>query len=157
MQDIDPDLVVLHPACDAEIAVNWSSVESIAILGGSGEKPLLLSPPLRNRIESECSSGKRVFAEFVGSIGHVYFESPKQTRFDRLVISSADGLAGEPVGSLLDDPCGERIRPYPFTCTKKEPLLAYIISKGHDRIDDDELKHLTEISIFSNTCKKSGE
>ncbi|GAB2692007.1 hypothetical protein ACFQWB_11310 [Paenibacillus thermoaerophilus] len=132
MKTLDPRLIVAKPS--EALAIDWNAVDSIAILGGADAEPLLLPPPLRNRIERECAAGKRVFAEYTGSIGHVYFESPASTRYARLAVVSPDWLPDEPVGALIDDQCGERLRPHAFTCAPVKPLLSYAVAHAHDRM-----------------------
>ena len=78
-----PTLTVIRPSEIPETDLH--AFGAIAILGGVSDKPLLLAARERIAIEAEIRKGKRVFAEYMASIGHVYCESPENTRFQRLV------------------------------------------------------------------------
>nr|WP_027092942.1 hypothetical protein [Cohnella thermotolerans] len=136
MKMLDPRLTIVHPK-DA-LALADHPADAYAILGGTEPYPLLLPPPVRTFIEREIAAGKRVFAEFAGSIGNVYFEAPSSTRYVRLAVASEGWLDGEPRGGLIDDQCGERLRPHAFTCSKKAPLLSYVNVQAHDRTPPNE-------------------
>ncbi len=137
MKQTDSKLLVVRP--DDASTLNFDKIGAIAILGGGGPKPLLLLPPLRKKIEAEILKGKRVFTEFVRSIGDVYFESPTVTRFSRLAVVQDGWLPNESKGALIDDQYGERIRPHIYMCSQEKPLLSFITTHSHDRIRDSEL------------------
>ncbi|WP_438347627.1 hypothetical protein ACP8HI_18380 [Paenibacillus sp. FA6] len=137
LRTIDQDLLVIKPKDAA--TVEWNDFDSIAILGGAADKPLILPPSARVKIEQAYNSGKRVFAEFVGSVGDLYFELPASTRYARLVVAKQDWLADEPVGALIDDQCGERLRPHEFTYAKVKPLLYYSVSQAHGKIEPNDM------------------
>jgi len=132
MKTLDPKLAVVHP--DDALLLSDHPADAYAVLGGTEPQPLLLPPPVRTFIEREIAAGKRVFAEFTGSIGHVYFEPPSSTRYLRLAVAAEGWLEGEPRGALIDDQCGERLRPHAFACSKTAPLLSYVNVQAHDRI-----------------------
>lgn len=138
MKSLDPDLLIVKP--DDAAAVDWTAVDSIALLGGAAPKPMLLPPPARTLIERECCAGKRVFAEFVGSIGNVYFEPPVPTRYERLAVVTSGWLENEPDGALIDDQFGERLRPHEFTCSSTRPLLSFFIAQAHGRMETADMK-----------------
>lgn len=114
---------------------------AIAILGGVSDKPLLLAARERIAIEAEIRKGKRVFAEYMASIGHVYCESPENTRFQRLVFCSEDTTIEDlTTGMLIDDQCGMRIKPHAIACcSHSAPLLQYATVQAHDQIELDEV------------------
>lgn len=130
MRVVDPRLRIVTPA--EALTVDFAGTDALVLLGGAGAKPMLLAPPLRQRVETACRAGTRVLAEYVASIGHVYFEPPVTTRFARLAVVEGGWLPGEPVGALLDDQCGERLRPHGFTCSQAPPLAAYVVANAHD-------------------------
>lgn len=134
IQTINPSIQVISP--EEIIATDLTVFDSIAILGGTSESPILFTADQRAPIENEIAKGKRVFAEYVASIGHVYSEQPELTRFKRLVYCS-DDLAdwGWEAGVLLDDQCGQRIKPHDITCVHTTPILQYTTIHAHDRIN----------------------
>ncbi|UHA72173.1 hypothetical protein [Paenibacillus sp. 481] len=112
---------------------------AIALLGGTEEDPLLFPAHQRVVLEKLLAQGKRVFAEYTASIGHVYCEPPQSTRYQRLVYCSKEIALGDmPAGALLDDQCGLRIRPYAKACTHHVPMLQFAKVHGHDRIALDD-------------------
>lgn len=109
--------------------------DALAILGGVSEESLLLSAPARNVIEAEMKKGKKVFAEFVRSIGHIYSPEAISTRFDRLVVCSDETIEGLAAGDLIDDQCGMRYLPYSTTCVHNAPILQYVRIHAHDKVE----------------------
>ncbi|MEF3306808.1 hypothetical protein [Paenibacillus sp. GYB003] len=111
--------------------------DAIAILGGVSEEPLLLPARMRNAVEAQLGAGKKVFAEYVGSIGHVYFAPPVSTRFERLAVC-ADGQIGDlPQGTLIEDQCNMRLRPHSIACSHERPILQYVKMHAHDKVEPD--------------------
>jgi len=112
-----------------------NSFDAIALIGGTSDKPLLLKASERVLIEEQLQKGKRIFAEFVGSIGHVYSAQPESTRFWRMVYCSdekhVDGLE---LGMLIDDQCGTRIKPHDIACSHSKPILQFTKIHAHDAI-----------------------
>ena len=129
------DMVVFEPGqihCN-----NLDEFHSIAILGGVSETPVLLHPRERLLIEEQLKKGKKIFAEYCASIGHIYCEPPVRTRFERLTFCSTKvTIEGINVGDLLDDQCGIRIKPYPGFCSHNTPILQYVFDIGHSKIQD---------------------
>ncbi len=117
------------------ISSQLDQYDAIAILGGVSEKPLLFSAHERTVIEAQINKGKKIFAEYVTSIGHVYSEQPTSTQFQRLVFCSdeveVEGLA---IGMLIEDQSGMRIRPHDIACSRSTPILQYTTVHAHDRI-----------------------
>jgi hypothetical protein len=95
---------------------------ALAILGGTGEAPLVLAPRVRVLVEDYLRSGKRTLAEFTGSIGLTYSAPPVSTRFDRLVVASA--VSGLAAGDVLDLHANARTNPY-CTHAGQPPILVY--------------------------------
>ena len=144
IRSVDPGVTVLSPF--EEWPESLDDYGSIAILGGSSDAPLLLPPLKRVKIESQLAAGKRIFAEYVGSIGHVYFAQPQSTRFERMVYcSEQDELPGLAKGALLDDQCGMRIRPHSIACRHNTPILQFVKVHAHDRIELGQ-EHLADVS-----------
>ncbi len=134
MLQADPHLTVISRS--QLLQTDLEMFDAIAIIGGTSHQPILFSAQERIRIEAQVKKGKRVFAEYVASIGHVYFELPVSTRFDRLVYcSDRDAVNGLTVGMLLDDQCGMRLKPHDISCVHTAPILQYTAINGHDRID----------------------
>ena len=110
---------------------------SIAILGGAAENPIMFSPRERLLVEEQLHKGKKIFAEYCASIGHIYCEAPVRTRYDRLAFCSEDvSIKGLQVGDMLDDQCGMRIRPYPGHCSDRLPILQFVKDPSHSKVKD---------------------
>lgn len=124
----------VHPSDVAN--TDLDQFHSIAVLGGGEDsRPLLLAPRDRIALEKQIAKGKKVFAEYIASIGHVYFEPEVNTRYDRLAyVSSGNAISGLEPGTLIDDQCGLRLPPHSIAVTGKEPILQYIKMHAHDRI-----------------------
>ncbi|MCQ6558970.1 hypothetical protein [Paenibacillus mendelii] len=130
----DPNTFVIKKA--ELVHVDLDPFDAIAILGGTADKPMLFLAPERLRIEAQIKKGKRVFAEYVASIGHVYFEPPATTRFQRLVYcADPHQINGLSAGMLIDDQCGMRLRPHGIACTHNKPILQYSAVHAHDNIE----------------------
>jgi len=127
------EVEVIHP-CEAA-TVDLSPFGAIALLGGVSENPMLLGAAARNAVESQLKAGKKVFAEYVNSIGHVYSAPPESTRFERLAVCASDVIDGLEEGMLLDDQCNMRIKPYAVSCSHGMPLLQYVKLHAHDRVE----------------------
>jgi hypothetical protein len=114
---------------------------SLVILGGCDEQPIMFRPRDRVFIEKFISSGRRVFCEYCGSIGNIYFSNPESTRFERLAFCLDNGdLGALKLGDLLDDQCNTRIKPYEVQIRKKIPILQYVRARAHNRVKvDDEM------------------
>lgn len=109
--------------------------DAIAVLGGVSEEPLLLRARTRNAVEKQLKAGKRVFAEYVGSIGHVYCAAPVSSRYERLAVCS-DGFIGDlEAGELIEDQCNLRLKPHSIACSHEPPILQYVKQHAHDRVD----------------------
>ncbi|GIQ66805.1 hypothetical protein PACILC2_53730 [Paenibacillus cisolokensis] len=154
------DLSELMLACDPTVTVlkpgelsgaDLGRFEAIALLGGASDKPLLLSPEERVIIENEIRKGKRVFAEYVASIGRVYASPPESTRFERLVFCSDEiAIDGLTLGDVLDDQCGMRIKPHEAACSHRRPILMYTSLHTHDTIEvtDELLSRISERALW---------
>ncbi|MFS0612455.1 hypothetical protein [Lederbergia ruris] len=130
--------------------------DSIAVLGGGDDTPLLLEPKQRLALERQIKLGKKVFAEYISSIGNVYFSNPESTRYDRLVYcSSTSDIPNLKLGTLLDDQCGNRITPHSITCSHEPPILQYTRVHAHDHIDlDDSVnKNVSERALWFDDPK----
>ncbi|MDF2725702.1 MAG: hypothetical protein K0Q59_5380 [Paenibacillus sp.] len=112
-----------------------SGYDAIAVLGGVSDRPLLLRARTRNAVEAQLRQGKKVFAEYVGSIGHVYCDSPVSTRFERLAVCADGNIDGLEAGDLIDDQCNMRLRPYSIACSHERPILQYAKVHAHDKIE----------------------
>lgn len=144
LEQVNPRLTVIMP--NELHRTDLDRYDSIVVLGGVQDKPLLLPAQDRVALETQIANGKRVFVEFVGSIGNVYYDGPVNTRFDRLAVAS-EGLAefGLSSGMLIDDQAGARLKPYDYMCSHRTPLLQYVRAHAHDRMEWDE-RQLDRIS-----------
>ncbi|MCM0647570.1 hypothetical protein NBE98_04145 [Clostridium swellfunianum] len=114
---------------------------SIIILGGTAETPILLEARERILVEEQLKKGKRILAEYCGSIGTVYFETPSSTRYERLAFClKEEQIEDMAYGDILDDQSGMRIRPHAITIAKNSPILQYVNVHCHKSIEEDKLK-----------------
>jgi len=72
-----PDLIVFKP--DDLTQERLERCSAFAVLGGATGTPLVLPARMRGLIEKQMADGKRLFAEFCGSIGDIYFQEPSST------------------------------------------------------------------------------
>ncbi|MGI2297155.1 hypothetical protein [Paenibacillus sp. GXUN7292] len=132
-------------------AVDFEQYDAIAMLGGTDNKPMLLKAAERIIIEAQLQKGKKVFAEYVASIGHVYCAQPESTQFRRLVFCSEDvQIEGLELGMLLEDQSGMRIKPHDIACSHNVPILQYTTVHAHDRIElpSDFHKHISDRALW---------
>ncbi|MGM9974891.1 MAG: hypothetical protein ACI33K_12710 [Clostridiaceae bacterium] len=135
LKDNKVDMDIFEPGSLPEEGLRGYS--SFILLGGDQEDPLFLHPSERIFIEQELKKGKKIFAEYCGSIGSVYFENPSTTRFHRLVFSANKApIKGIDHGDILDDQCGTRIRPHKEFCSADEPVLRYMNFHSHKSYKD---------------------
>ena len=120
---------LLVRACPDASVCSWeqknipvSSYDAICVLGGTEEQPVLLPASLRCDIERARREGKRVFCEFVASIGSAYSDKPSVTTHHRMVCS--ERIAGLRKGDILDGHYNEVV-PYYFVPETAEPILTY--------------------------------
>lgn len=149
IQQLDPNVMVLKPYEIPE--TDLDSYDAFAILGGVSDTPLLFTARERVDVEAQIKKGKRVFAEYTASIGHVYCEPPESTRFQRLVFCSEETkMEGLDVGMLLDDQCGTRIKPHAIACSHGIPLLQYTTANAHDRIvlEDEFFQNVSDRALW---------
>ncbi|RDW22191.1 hypothetical protein CWR48_00335 [Oceanobacillus arenosus] len=142
-------VVVIKPS---EIAdANLDLYDSIAVLGGGDNVPLLLEPRNRRALEEQIKKGKKTFVEYMASIGNVYFSPPESTRYERLAYcSSKMEISNLELGTLIDDQCGMRIKPHMNTCNNKVPILQFVRKHAHDRItiNDAILEEITDRALW---------
>ncbi|MDI3312032.1 MAG: hypothetical protein QJR05_11490, partial [Thermoanaerobacterium sp.] len=120
---------------------------SIAILGGISDEPLIFNPKQRVIIEEEIRNGKKVFAEFCGSIGNVYKDSIRLTKFERLAyVSRKIDINSIEFGDIFDDQCNTRIIPVNHLTNKESVILKYVTAHVHDKLaiiskEDDKIEN----------------
>ena len=121
------------------------------LLGGNSERPITLPLSCRNLLESEMSKGKKVFSEFIYSIGDQYFDGYKSTRFSRMVFTgSKSAIDGLEFGDILEDQCNTRsIKFYTRPC-REVLLLAEEHLPYHRRVDlsCDELQKVEKHALW---------
>lgn len=143
------EVVVFRPG---EIYINsLEDFHSICILGGTSEEPIMLGARERKMVEDQIRSGKKVFAEYCGSISSVYYENPVSTRYERLVFCSKDNKVKDiETGEILDDQCGMRIKPHAQFCSHNAPILQYVNVHAHKKINsvDEVAKEISDRALW---------
>ncbi len=126
------------PLSDAK-SVLLSDFDSFCILCGDREKPYTLPAQLRNQMETMREEKKRVFCEFINSIGQAYGEQPVKTTHHRMIYSDRyEKVDGLQAGDLFDGHHNEVISYY-FIPQNALPILTYHdYILGHDRYDMDD-------------------
>lgn len=120
---------------DATAIENIDKYDSLAILGGTEKRPLIMNAYLRSIAESFADTGKPVFLEYVNSFRCVYSAQPVQMTPHRLVCCT-DFCDEIKIGDLLDSRCNSYIRPH-FLMPNARPLLYYRqYTSAHDRLKD---------------------
>jgi len=136
---------------------DFEPYDALALLGGTEAKPMMLSARERIIIEAQLQKGKRIFAEYVASIGHVYAAQPESTQFSRLAFCSKDVVIdGLEAGMLIEDQCGMRIKPHDIACSHEVPILQYTTVHAHDRIElpEDFYLHVSDRALWFEEADK---
>ncbi len=115
-----------------------SHYTAIAVLGGAGKDPFVLSAESRSKLETCLEAGTRVFCEYVSSIADVYSADPVSTRFSRMVYCGSD--CGElKRGDILEEQSNVFISPY-FSRSRDMPWLVRcesLVAHSHAEITED--------------------
>jgi len=125
-------------AADADI----SNYDAYCLLGGTDDEPLILSAPLRLKLEAEAANGKRFFCEYVKSFYGMFFRTPHESTHHRLIFTADENapIAGLATGDILDD---ENNTFYDILCGYDTvPLLVYhdyIIAHSHISLTKEEI------------------
>lgn len=138
---------ILTP-CEAE-AEDLSAYSSIALLGGTEDKPMMLNAFLRTKAEEFAKSGKPIFLEYVPSFACVYSAQPMQITSHRLVAAEdlCDGISS---GDLLDSHYNQYIRPH-FLMPNTKPLMYYRqYTPSHDKLEDGVTSDDVALFTFDN-------
>jgi len=104
----DIDIVVIS---EGDISkTDLLSFDALAIIGGSGDDPIVLHPRDNIEIEEYLATGKRFFSEFCRNPSHILSSLPKSTMKERLVLCS-DELENTELydGDILDDQANSRL------------------------------------------------
>ncbi|MBQ4316628.1 MAG: hypothetical protein IJC20_00115 [Clostridia bacterium] len=100
-----------------------SQYDSIAVLGGNSEKPLIFKAVLREKLEKFANCGKKIFLEYVNSFRCVYSAQPTQIFSNRLV--ACEDITDEiKLGDLMDSHYNQYIKPH-FLMPNTIPLMYY--------------------------------
>lgn len=148
------EVMVLPP--DKIRQTDLDNFDSIVILGGGKDLPLLLDPRDRKVIEEQIHKGKKTFVEYVASIGHVYFTPPERTRYERLVYCSTETqIKNLKIGTLIENQCGMRMKPRLNTCSKETPILQFVKQHAHDyiKVTDETYKEIGNRGLWFDTPK----
>lgn len=132
-----PGVVAEYHRPDEVTDCTLAGCDAVALLGGTGSRPLVLPACARAELERCITGGVRVFAEFTGSIDDIYTPAEAEsTRFSRLVVNGE--IAGLNRGDLLEDQCNSHAKAY-FSKKKQPPLLYYKkLVPSHDSVSVDE-------------------
>ena len=83
------------------------------LLGGNSETPVTLPLACRNCLEAEREKGKKVFSEFISSIGDQYYDGYTSTRFSRMIFTGTESkIDGIVFGDILEEQCNTRWRKF---------------------------------------------
>jgi hypothetical protein len=96
------------------------------LAGAAAKEPVPLPLPGRNKIEAQIAKGKRVFSEFLISIGLQYLYGDESTRFSRMVYTGGAGPDIE-TGTLMEDQCNFYVR----KCTKSLKAKPLLLAEKH--------------------------
>ena len=111
--------LTLKEATDADLSV----FDAFCVLAGYS----VPDARLRQKLENESSSGKRIFTEALMSFNGVYTAGPAPTVRKRLVIlqpESGNTIEGVETGDLLDDCANQTVRPH-YPVPGMKPILVY--------------------------------
>ena len=144
---------ILSSATDTKILTpteaeneDFSQYSSLALIGGTEDKPMMLNAYLRTKAEEFAKSGKPIFLEYVPSFACVYSAQPIQITSHRLV-SHCDLTDEIKKGDLLDSHYNQYIRPH-FLMPNTKALMYYRqYTPAHDRLDGETESN--DIALFS--------
>lgn len=139
------DCVVLPP----EKVTDVFGFDSVAVLGGTEDTPIMLSPYLRESLEEYADSGKPLFLEYVYSFRCVYSAQPTRISCDRLVAAKDFGSEIRE-NELLDSHYNLYIRPH-FLMPDSEVLLYYRkYTPAHDRLRENSERNDPAMFKYGN-------
>ena len=144
------DLILAHcpgaamcSFADAKIPIE--DFDALCVLNGNEDKPVILPSSLRIRLEAFRASGKRVFTEFVASIGNTYLgiDIPATMVHHRAVYQEG-GLdcKGLRTGDVLDGHYNSCCQ-YAFIPEDANPVLwyhPYVCAHDHIEMTDEALR-----------------
>lgn len=120
--------------------------DAVALIGGTEDTPMMLSPFLRERLEGFAESGRPMLLEYVPSFACVYSAQPVQITSHRLVCCE-DMSERLRKGDLLDTHYNQYIRPH-FLMPDTKALMYYRqYTPAHDRLEDEALAS-DDIAVF---------
>ena len=133
--------LILSSSCEAKILApekaeyeDILSFDAMAILGGTDNKPMMLTPYLRSKAEGFAKSGKPIFLEFVPSFSCIYSAQPTKITSHRLV--SVCDLSDEiKCGDLLDSRHNDYIRPHFLMPDTKALMYYHQYTPAHDKLN----------------------
>ena len=119
--------------------IPFDNFDALCVLGGNGERPLVLSAPVRYEVERMRGAGKPVFCEFVASVGCVYSDTPAVTTHHRLIYDDGgDAFAALRCGDVMDAHRNERIPYYFIPATARNIMTYHDYICAHDYIAPNE-------------------
>lgn len=123
--------------------IPFEDFDSVCILCGTAEKPVMLSAPTRIKIEKIIAEGKPVFCEYLSSICSIYSDNPIETSHHRMVYSDEYiKFSDLSKGDILDGH-KNHILPYYFVPSDAKPILTYhdyICAHDNIEMDDETFK-----------------
>ena len=131
--------------CDPGGEVPVEEFDALCILSGNEDRPLMLSAPLRNRVEAARAAGKPVFTEFVTSIGSTYIgiDIPATMTHHRAVyVEGGLNCPGLRTGDVLDGHYNSCCQ-YAFIPEDAKPVLyyhPYVCAHDHIEMSDEALR-----------------
>ncbi len=132
LSDSDSDLCAVLESCGVQIerqtlesavGTELSRYDVFVILAG-GKVP---DARLRDALEKEIQSGKKLFTEALNSWGGIYSAKPADTTRSRLIVTPEAGngeIDGLETGDLLDDGANRAMRPW-YAVPGMKTLLVY--------------------------------
>ena len=128
------EVTVFHP--DGLASHDLSPYEAFILLGGTRETACLFNCADRPAIEAEIAKGKRVFAEFYGSIGpYQYFLDNQSTRYSRMIYVNPDNMVdGLDFGDILEEQCNVYTPKHAPTKNRKSILITQKHICAHDHV-----------------------
>lgn len=135
--DIEEILKKNHVAF-AKIGENLEGIEdvdSLLILGGTRENPYTLEPVERNKVEAFISSGKKVFAEYVRSIGEINTDGHILSRYERAAYVGKREMSSLKPLDIMDNQCTMRMRPFGEILKTRTPLFMFTSEHVHKNME----------------------
>ncbi len=138
---------VISPKADKDIHLD--GFDAFCVLGGDKSTPIVLSSPLRVKLEEQIAKGKRVFYEYCASILDTYADRKTVQAYTR-ILYLGEGYKELKTGDILDDRNNHALS-FHFKYAETYPIMVYrdyIMAHSHLQDLGDTEDKVTNYALF---------